>query len=122
MYRRQSVKLSRFSSIPLVLTVFAGLLIVASGAGNYQLARAAGSGDVDSKYDVKRPVSLTRLEAFRLENGLQVVAIPFPDSETVTIMVWYKAGSADDPTDKPGLAHFVEHEHGRAPCRERVGQ
>src|SRR3546814_13506131 len=24
-------------------------------------------------------------------------------------MVWYKAGSADDPPDKPGLAHFVEH-------------
>lgn len=60
-------------------------------------------------YDVQRPVSPTRLEAFRLENGLQVIAIPFPDSETVTIMVWYKAGSADDPPDKPGLAHFVEH-------------
>src|SRR3546814_15047891 len=56
-----------------------------------------------------RPVSLTRLEAFRLENGLQVIAIPFPDTETVTIMVWYKAGSADDPPDKPGVAHFVEH-------------
>src|SRR3546814_9664873 len=24
-------------------------------------------------------------------------------------MVWYKAGSADDPPDKPGVAHFVEH-------------
>src|SRR3546814_276036 len=75
----------------------------------YQRASATGSGDVDTKDDVKRPVSLTRLEAFRLENGLQVIAIPFPDTETVTIMVWYKAGSADDPPDKPGVAHFVEH-------------
>src|SRR3546814_14374975 len=75
----------------------------------YQRASATGSGDVDTKDDVKRPVSLTRLEAFRLENGLQVIDIPFPDTETVTIMVWYKAGSADDPTDKPGVAHFVEN-------------
>src|SRR3546814_19528167 len=75
----------------------------------YQRASATGSGDVDTKDDVKRPVSLTRLEAFRLENGLQVIAIPFPDTETVTIMVWYNAGSADDPPDKPGVAHFVEH-------------
>src|SRR3546814_2100265 len=66
---------SSFSSIPLVLIAFAGLLIVASGTGNYQRASANGSGDVDTKDDVKRPVSLTRLEAFRFENGLQVIAI-----------------------------------------------
>src|SRR3546814_9689124 len=45
----------------------------------------------------------------RLLSGLQVIAIPFPGAETVTIMFWYKAGSADDPPDKPGVAHFVEH-------------
>src|SRR3546814_12128307 len=108
-FRRVLFRSISFSSIPLVLSAFAGLLIVASGTGNYQRASATGSGDVDTKDDVKRPVSLTRLEAFRLENGLQVIAIPFPDTETVTIMVWYKAGSAVDPHDKPGVAHFVEH-------------
>src|SRR3546814_8581603 len=102
-FRRVLFRSISFSSIPLVLSAFAGLLIVASGTGNYQRASATGSGDVDTKDDVKRPVSLTRLEAFRLENGLQVIAIPFPDTETVTIMVWYKAGSADDPPDKPGV-------------------
>src|SRR3546814_4466832 len=108
-FRRVLFRRVLLLSIPLVLIAFAGLLIVASGTGNYQRASATGSGDVDTKDDVKRPVSLTRLEAFRLENGLQVIAIPFPDTETVTIMVWYKAGSADDPPDKPGVAHFVEH-------------
>src|SRR3546814_1420316 len=98
-----------FSSIPLVLIAVVWVCIVASGTGNYQRASATGSENVDTKDDVKRPVSLTRLEAFRLENGLQVIAIPFPDTETVTIMVWYTAGSADDPPDKPGVTHFVEH-------------
>ncbi|MCB1385123.1 MAG: insulinase family protein [Nitratireductor sp.] len=44
-----------------------------------------------------------------LANGLQVVAIPDHRAPVVTHMVWYKAGSADEPRGKSGIAHFLEH-------------
>jgi zinc protease len=44
-----------------------------------------------------------------LENGLEVVVIPDRRAPVVTHMVWYKAGAADDPPGKSGIAHFLEH-------------
>ena len=48
-------------------------------------------------------------ETYILSNGLRVVSVPIPGSETIALMTWLKVGSADDPSDKPGLAHYVEH-------------
>lgn len=46
---------------------------------------------------------------FALGNGLEVVVIPDRRSSMATHMIWYKAGSADEPAGKSGLAHFLEH-------------
>ena len=46
---------------------------------------------------------------FSLANGMQVVVIPDHRAPVVTHMVWYKAGSADEPPGKSGIAHFFEH-------------
>jgi zinc protease len=46
---------------------------------------------------------------FRLDNGLSVVVIPDRRAPVVTHMVWYRNGSADDPSGKSGIAHFLEH-------------
>lgn len=45
----------------------------------------------------------------KLENGLEIVVIPDRRAPVVTHMIWYKAGSADEPTGKSGIAHFLEH-------------
>ncbi len=50
-----------------------------------------------------------RVTNFLLDNGMEVVVIPFRRAPIVTHMVWYKIGSADEPPCKSGLAHFVEH-------------
>ena len=47
--------------------------------------------------------------SFTLDNGLAVVVIPDHRTPTVTHMVWYKVGAADDPPGKSGIAHFLEH-------------
>jgi len=47
--------------------------------------------------------------SFSLDNGLLVVVIPDHRAPVVTHMVWYKAGSAEDPPGKSGIAHFLEH-------------
>ena len=46
---------------------------------------------------------------FTLGNGLDVVVIPDHRAPVVTQMVWYKAGAADEPPGKSGIAHFLEH-------------
>lgn len=52
---------------------------------------------------------LSGAEVHVLPNGLQLVFIPDPTATVITNMMWYKAGAADDPAGKSGLAHFVEH-------------
>ena len=47
--------------------------------------------------------------SFTLDNGLQVVVIENRRVPVVSHMLWYKVGSADEPTGKSGIAHFLEH-------------
>ena len=49
------------------------------------------------------------VSSFFLDNGLQVVVIPDRRAPVVTHMLWYRAGSADEPPGKSGIAHFLEH-------------
>lgn len=49
------------------------------------------------------------LTDFTLDNGLEVVVIPDHRAPVVTHMIWYKAGSADEPEGQSGVAHFLEH-------------
>ncbi len=44
-----------------------------------------------------------------LDNGMQVVVIEDHRAPVVTHMVWFRAGSADEPPGKSGIAHFLEH-------------
>ncbi len=36
-------------------------------------------------------------DSFKLANGLEVVVVDNPRVPAVAVMVWYKAGSADEP-------------------------
>ena len=47
--------------------------------------------------------------SYFLENGMQVVIIPDRRAPVATHMVWYRAGSADEPPGKSGIAHYLEH-------------
>jgi zinc protease len=44
-----------------------------------------------------------------LANGLQVVVVENHRAPLITHMMWIKAGGADDPYGKSGLAHYLEH-------------
>lgn len=45
----------------------------------------------------------------RLANGLDVYAMPDPNTANVSVQVWYRVGSKDDPKDRSGFAHLFEH-------------
>ncbi|MBX3191420.1 MAG: insulinase family protein [Labilithrix sp.] len=44
-----------------------------------------------------------------LPNGLRVAAFEMPEVQHVAIRLMVGAGSRDDPRDKAGISHFVEH-------------
>ncbi len=44
-----------------------------------------------------------------LSNGLRVIATEMPHARHVAIRLCVNAGSRDDPRDKAGISHFVEH-------------
>lgn len=50
-----------------------------------------------------------RVSNFTLGNGLEVVVVEDNRAPVVVHMVWYRAGSADEPPGASGIAHFLEH-------------
>ena len=44
-----------------------------------------------------------------LENGLRILVNEVPQSRSVSVGIWVRVGSRDDPVDGSGLAHFIEH-------------
>lgn len=44
-----------------------------------------------------------------LPNGLRVYLKPIPGASTVTTMVSYRVGAADENLDQTGLSHYLEH-------------
>jgi len=72
---------------------------------------AALAADADKVPAQTSPTEKSEKKAveFTLDNGLDVVVIPDHRAPVVTQMVWYKAGAADEPPGKSGIAHFLEH-------------
>lgn len=46
---------------------------------------------------------------FTLKNGMEVVVVEDHRAPVLQHMVWYRAGSADEPKGASGVAHFLEH-------------
>lgn len=55
------------------------------------------------------PAAAEEVTSFTLDNGLEVVVIEDHRAPAVVHMVWYRAGSADEPVGVSGIAHFLEH-------------
>lgn len=61
-----------------------------------------------ARAQTKDPFALTT-EKLTLSNGLTLLLAPDPRSRLASVVVSYRAGSADDPDGLRGLAHMVEH-------------
>ncbi len=55
------------------------------------------------------PALAGEITSFTLDNGLDVVVIEDHRAPVVVHMVWYRAGAADEPPGKSGIAHYLEH-------------
>src|SRR6056297_1086511 len=50
-----------------------------------------------------------QVTTFTLDNGMEVVVIEDHRAPVVVHMVWYRAGSSDEPPGTSGIAHYLEH-------------
>ena len=55
------------------------------------------------------PAMAETVSSFSLDNGMEIVVLEDHRAPVVVNMVWYRAGSADEPPGKSGIAHFLEH-------------
>ncbi|WP_370399792.1 M16 family metallopeptidase [Sulfitobacter sp. JB4-11] len=55
------------------------------------------------------PTGNEAVTSFTLDNGMDVVVVEDHRAPAVQQMVWYRAGSADEPIGSSGVAHFLEH-------------
>ena len=46
---------------------------------------------------------------YQLENGLKIVVKEDHRAPVVMTQIWYRVGSTDEPTDKGGISHLLEH-------------
>ena len=44
-----------------------------------------------------------------LDNGMRVLVEEVPHSRSVSAGLWVRVGSRDDPADRSGISHFIEH-------------
>lgn len=48
-------------------------------------------------------------EASQLKNNLRVISEHIPDARSVSLGFWIGSGTRDEPDDKNGIGHFLEH-------------
>jgi zinc protease len=50
-----------------------------------------------------------KTQKFRLENGMEILIYPRPQTQVVSCMIWYHVGSAYETPGQTGISHFLEH-------------
>lgn len=75
----------------------------------YPILAADPVSAVDPKLLHTAAALFDTLQTETLPNGLRVYLLPVPGAPTVSTMVAYKVGSADEEKDQTGLSHYLEH-------------
>ncbi|MFK4000854.1 M16 family metallopeptidase [Psychrobacter namhaensis] len=54
-------------------------------------------------------IDMSGRHEYQLENGLKIVVKEDHRAPVVMTQIWYRVGSADEPLDKGGISHLLEH-------------
>jgi zinc protease len=89
----------------LILTAAASALLLGLPAASPALAQSAASAPAAGQIAVP-PLGF---QERTLPNGLKVYTARDTSTSNVTVQVWYRVGSKDDPERRSGFAHLFEH-------------
>ncbi|PCJ99376.1 MAG: peptidase M16 [Zetaproteobacteria bacterium] len=88
----------------LATTFVSALAIYTSVISNAQAKEPNMVREISSATD-----KVFNAKSYMLDNGLQIVVVENHRAPVITHMIWYRAGAADEPRGKSGIAHFLEH-------------
>jgi insulysin len=86
------------------LRALVGLCLIAGMAFSAPPVAAAGSGEI-----IKSQSDTREYRALLLDNGLKVVLVSDPQTDIAAASLSVDIGSGANPTERAGLAHFLEH-------------
>ena len=72
-------------------------------------ASLSGASALEKRQNLLPETLFPNIETFKLDNGMEVAVIPDARATSITHMVWYRVGSADEEAGQGGIAHFLEH-------------
>lgn len=87
--------------------VAASFLVVSSASAQQTIGAANWPTERVPRPLPARTLAFPPYELKTLSNGLQVLVIPHHEQPSVTMRLLFKAGAAQDPADKPGIAQMV---------------
>src|SRR3954469_5521557 len=91
------------------LYAVAFLLLFATGALAQQTAAPPQAAHKPSPAPLQKAISIEGVSEYRLPNGLRVLAVPDPGSDTTTVHIAYMVGSRHEGYGEKGMAHLLEH-------------
>ncbi len=91
--------LKKLAVSALALVAAASLALIGSGCSSADAVREPPSSPLD-------PLNVS---VSRLSNGITVYLSPNDELPQVVTRIGFRTGSIDDPDDKTGLAHYLEH-------------
>jgi insulysin len=93
----------------LIFSVIALVLVVASAGVGFWLTQNASDLPQHDDRIVRAKTDTRAYQYVELDNGLRALAISDANADQATVAINVETGSNDDPVDRPGLAHFLEH-------------
>ena len=87
----------------------AAVLVVPLAAAAFGVGAGAATARAQSAGMERSPADTREYRALTLDNGLQALLVSDPDTPKAAAALDVNVGSADDPVERPGLAHFLEH-------------
>lgn len=97
------------STPSLVRLLSVSLFVIFAGCSNEVSEKAPDSVTATPSNIIKSPNDLRDYRALKLDNGLDVMLVSDPETDKAAASVDVYVGSANDPKEFPGLAHFLEH-------------
>ena len=97
-------RIGRTIAFRLLARAALGLLLVGAGVGAAPALAFAFAFEIE-----RSPADTRNYRALTLRNGLEALLVSDPGADKAAAALDVNVGSANDPEERPGMAHFLEH-------------
>ena len=104
-----SLRLACALAMATTITACQTSAINTKSVSNTQTAVTQNKATTDAQASSALTMDMSGRHEYQLENGLKVVIKEDHRAPVAMTQLWYRVGSADEPLDKGGISHVLEH-------------